>query len=81
MKNMGSEEVKNTIQRLADNDANRSATARLADIIDEVELALSKGVKRQAIIETLKEHGLVFTLNSFKAARRRINSRRAASPK
>lgn len=81
MAKTGKEKLKESIIQLAESDTGRSATARLADIIDEVEQALRKGVKRQAIIEQLKTTGLHFTLGSFDIARRRIRNRSARSPK
>lgn len=81
MAKMGNEKLKEAIIQLSEGEVNRSATSRLADIIDEVELAIKKGVKRQAIIEQLKAAGLVFTEGSFRNARRRIKARNAPSSK
>jgi len=47
---------------------NRSASARLKDILDDVENAISSGVKHEEIIALLKSDGLHFTLKSFRNA-------------
>jgi len=47
---------------------NRSASARLKDVLDDVENAISSGVKHEEIIALLKNDGLHFTLKSFRNA-------------
>jgi len=47
---------------------NRSASARLKDVLDDVENAIFSGVKHEEIIALLKNDGLHFTLKSFRNA-------------
>lgn len=50
-----------------------SETARLRHILKPVESALAAGLKRQAVLEILHEHGsFKMTMESFKSALRRI---------
>jgi len=56
----------------------RSKTARLRDIYDEVEMALSKGVKHQQMVDVLNETGLELTLKTFESLRFRIAQERKA---
>ncbi len=81
MNKLGNEELKEDFLQMAESDPTRSKTSRLADIIDEVELAIMKGVKLQAIIERLKGAGLNFTADTLRVARWRIRNRNARSPK
>lgn len=46
----------------------RSASARLKDVLDDVENAIYSGVKHEEIIALLKNDGLHFTLKSFRNA-------------
>ena len=56
---------------------NRSLTARLADHLDAIESALSKGVKRELIVKALNDEGLAFTLRSFDTALYQIRKKHA----
>ena len=55
----------------------RSKIVRLREIFDKVEAAKSNGASNKAIVEALKEFGLVFDVNNFKNARSRILKERA----
>lgn len=57
----------------------RSESARLGDIIDEVEAALTAGVKRQIVLETLHQHyGFKMTMSSFEKALSRFRKAKQA---
>jgi hypothetical protein len=73
---MDKKTISEQLRTLATNDKNRTDTARLRDVIDDVEAALSAGVSRLAVYETLKENGLDMTKNSFDSALKRIRAKR-----
>lgn len=54
----------------------RSETARLREVFDEVETALSAGVSRTAILETLHSQGFAMTAKSFESALYRLRKQR-----
>ncbi len=68
------------LRALATSNVNRSNTARLRDVIDDVEFALSAGVSRSLIIEQLAKNGLVFTLPNFENSLYRIRKKRIETP-
>ncbi len=55
----------------------RSKIFRLREIFDKVEAAKANGASNKAIVEGLKNHGLIFDVNNFKNARSRILKERA----
>jgi hypothetical protein len=68
--------VADVLRGLAEGDKARSKTARLRDVIDEVETALAAGVSRAAILEALHSQGFTMTLKSFESALYRIRRQR-----
>jgi len=72
---MTSKDVSEALRALATGD-DRPETARLRDIIDDVEEAILKGVKREAIVQTLNERGFKMNLKSFESALYRIRLKR-----
>ena len=67
------------LRALATGDKARSETARLRDVVDEVEAALSAGVSRAAILEALHGQGFTMTLKSFESALYRIRKQRGST--
>ncbi|EOT2876171.1 hypothetical protein ACNDVF_004990 [Escherichia coli] len=67
------------LRALAKGDSSRSETARLRDVIDDVEAALEAGVSRTAILETLHQQGFKMSLKSFESALYRIRKKRTAA--
>lgn len=72
--------VADVLRALATDDRSRSETARLRDVIDEVEAALSAGVKRQTVLDALNSRGFNMTLRSFESALYRIRKQRRGNP-
>lgn len=68
--------VADVLRELAKGDKSRSETARLRDVIDEVEAALAAGVSRSAVLEALHGQGFTMTLKSFESALYRIRKQR-----
>jgi hypothetical protein len=69
--------VADALRALATDDQSRPETARLRDVIDEVEAALKAGISRSDILETLhREGGFTMTLKSFESALYRIRKQR-----
>ncbi len=66
------ENVAEVLRALASGSENRSQTARLRDIIVELESAIAAGVSRAAILEALHAHGFTLTPKSFESALYRI---------
>lgn len=64
------------LKALASGTDARSETAKLRDVFDDVENALKAGVKRQAVLETLKDAGINLTLKGFDTALHRIRKQR-----
>ena len=68
--------TRETLRELTKNAVGRSETARLNDIFVEVEAALSAGVKRKTVLETLHKDGFKMTLKSFDSAMKRLRDRK-----
>lgn len=68
--------VADVLRALATGDKARSETARLRDVVDSVESALSAGVSRVAILDALHGQGFTMTLKSFESALYRIRKQR-----
>lgn len=68
--------IAEALRALATDDTARSETARLRDIIDDIEAALSAGVSRAAILKTLHDQGFTMTPKSFESALYRIRKQR-----
>lgn len=73
---MTTNSVADVLRALATGDKNRSETARLRDIVDEVEAALAAGVSRAAVLQALHDQGFTMTLKSFESALYRIRKKR-----
>ncbi len=68
--------VADVLRALATGNKARSETARLRDVVDSVESALSAGVSRAAVLEALHGQGFTMTLKSFESALYRIRKQR-----
>lgn len=80
---MTKDRVVDVLRTLAASDKRRSQTARLRDIIDEVEAALAAGVSRATVLDALNENGFAMTPKSFESALYRIRKKQrqaTASP-
>lgn len=64
------------LRALASDDKKRSKAARLRDVIDDVEAALSAGVPRSAVVEELARLGLEMSLATFETTLKRIRLKR-----
>lgn len=69
--------IADALRALATDDTARSETARLKDIIDDIEAALSAGVSRAAVLKTLHDQGFTMTAKSFESALYRIRKQRS----
>ena len=78
---MTKDSVADVLRALATGDKSRSETARLRDIVDEVEAALAAGVSRAAVLDTLNAQGFTMTLKSFESALYRIRKKRTQAAK
>ena len=67
------------LRALAASTEKRSQAARLREVADDVESALSAGVRRTAVLEVLNAHGFDMTLKAFDAAMGRIRKKRGTS--
>lgn len=69
--------IKDTLQQLSQDPKNRSDTARLRDIVDDVEKALKAGVKRETVFKALQDNGFEkMSFKSFESALYRIRKER-----
>ena len=64
------------LNALATGNTARSETAKLRDVFDAVENALKAGVRREAILETLKKDGINLSHKGFDSAITRIRKER-----
>jgi nucleoid DNA-binding protein len=70
------------LKALATGTTARSETAKLRDLFDDIENALKAGVRRAAILETLKKDGINLTIKGFDSAITRIRKeRKGKTPK
>lgn len=72
---MGDNNISEKLKALATG-SNRSATARLREIFDEIEAALQSGVRRKDVHQTLTENGFSISFASFELAIYRIRKAR-----
>lgn len=72
--------IKNALNELSNSDA-RKKTARLNEIFDDVDKAISSGVTHASIVEILKSQGLEFDVKSFSVVLNRIRKKRAENKK
>jgi hypothetical protein len=68
--------VADALRALAVGEASRSETARLRDVMDDIEAALKAGVSRAAVLDTLQGRGFSMTMKSFESALYRIRKQR-----
>lgn len=72
---MQTDSLADVLRDLAKGEKARSETARLKDVINEIEAALSAGVSRAAILETLHSKGFKMNMKSFESALYRTRKR------
>lgn len=74
------EKVSAALQELAAEHARspRSQTARLREVLDDVEAALTAGASHAAVLATLHAQGFTFTLRSFESTLGRLRKERQA---
>lgn len=76
------EKVSAALQELAAEHARspKSQTARLREVLDDVEAALAAGASHAAVLATLHAQGFTFTLRSFESTLGRLRKERQANP-
>jgi hypothetical protein len=57
----------------------RSDTARLREVLDDIEHALAAGASHHAVLETLHSQGFHLTLSSFQSTLARLRRERRAA--
>lgn len=72
---MGTKSISEALLSLATRNENRTEIARLRDISDAIETALSAGVSRVTILDTLHRQGFSMNLKTFDNAIYRIRKR------
>jgi hypothetical protein len=68
--------ISEQLHALARSNSNRSKTALLRDIFDEIEMALAAGVRRTAILELLAKQNIHMSIATFDVSIRRIRKER-----
>jgi hypothetical protein len=68
------------LRALASDDKKRSKAARLRDVIDDVEAALSAGISRADVVAELAALGLEMSLATFGTALTRLRQKRGKTP-
>ena len=69
---MTKQSLTEALQQMATWKDDRSETARLRDVYEEVETALQKGISRKAVLEALHKDGFTMSLKMFDKALYRI---------
>ncbi|WP_193373736.1 hypothetical protein [Burkholderia sp. KJ006] len=72
---MSDSDLSAQLRALARNPDQRSQTARLRDVLPDVEAAIAAGVRHEHILNTLHNGGFTFTMSGFKQALRRLRAR------
>lgn len=67
--------ISEKLAELRQSDSGRSQTARLGDLLSEIEVTLASGVSRQTILDQLNESGFDLTLKGFETALARLRKR------
>ena len=77
---MNAEKVSAALRELASEYAGtpRSETARLREVLDDVEAALAAGASHAAVLETLHAQGFTLTASSFESTLARLRKERKA---
>lgn len=76
---MTSPTASDQLKALATASSRRSKTARLKDLMPDIDQAMQSGVPRSEILQILSASGLEMTMSYFDVARRRIKKLSAAS--
>lgn len=71
------ETLSTSLLELTKNKENRTETARLREVFDAIETAISAGVTRNKVLETLHTKGFTMKLKTFENAIYRIRKERA----
>ncbi|MBN3733193.1 hypothetical protein [Burkholderia sp. Tr-20390] len=72
---MSDSDLSSQLRALARSPDRRSQTARLRDVLEDVEAAIAAGVRHEHILRTLHDGGFTFTMSGFKQALRRLRAR------
>lgn len=67
------------LRSLASDNARRSKTAVLGDVLGDIEKAIRAGVSQVVIVEELRRLGLDINLTTFRSALRRLRARRGSA--
>ncbi len=81
---MNDNDLTTGLQVLAAAGKGRSKAGQLRRVLPDLEAALAAGATYAALLETLREHGLVMTLGTFKVTLSRLRAqqaKRAVQPK
>lgn len=76
---MTSPTASDQLKALSTSSSKRSKTARLKDLMPDIDHAMQSGVPRSEILQILSESGLEMTMSYFDVARRRIKKIPSAS--
>ncbi|HBO4989136.1 TPA: hypothetical protein ACGRQV_005979 [Pseudomonas aeruginosa] len=76
---MSRSNLQETLCALSSGTANRSQTARLNEVFDDVERALKAGVSRKAVHKALLDDGFTMSFATFENSLHRIRKRRVKS--
>ncbi|AME28169.1 hypothetical protein [Burkholderia sp. PAMC 26561] len=74
------DDLKTALLALSRESDKRSVTARVAEHFVEIEGALSAGVQRTAVLETLTRYGIALSLKNFDNILYRLRKKQAANP-
>lgn len=76
---MDKEKIAAGLSSLKQSSEKRSKTARLAEVLDQIEETIKAGASKVQIIEELKRHNLEFTYLTFQTTLRRLRLRKIKS--
>lgn len=78
---MSGKKISERLRALATDDSNKSKSARLREVYDDVEAALRAGVPRSKVVEELAALGLELTLSTFDTTLQRLRRKKRGEAK
>jgi hypothetical protein len=74
---MDKKAMKESLWGLAEGADGRSDSALVGELLGEIDAAMARGVRREVILASLRQHGVSLTLQGFQTALRRKRKERA----
>lgn len=76
MEKFNKDAITKRLKELSEDKTNKSKTAQLREIIDQIEATIAAGVPHSTIVETLTNNGIEISINTFRASLKRIRKKK-----